>query len=360
VRALDPCLPPTRDWRRFCKKAHSVERVGWIGRGGLGSWTFSAGRAGSSLTRVEFEPTRPSLGGGASDAVDVDELGIVPQAHRSPQLVPAAVHAQRRRSSTVSLAETCLSSLSLTNTSTTTAGGASDYSLWSESPTHSFASLASPSPSLGASSPPFGSFSAAGKCVSPRKGSSGAIGELTLGPSPPGLGFGSIGGGGGGGGAAHRRRSSSAAVGQAQAYHAQPSAGLGLALHSTPASQQHGWAASPSSAPVPIPGATSTKSQQQQQASTTGAATSPVSPRSFAQIAARPNDKPWTRSASAAASASASTVSAGWAEPPTNGVSTSASAAGSGGAGKRTKGDGSPTQGRRTRGGQGRRREATK
>ncbi|GAA5840617.1 hypothetical protein JCM9279_007382 [Rhodotorula babjevae] len=359
VRALDPCLPPTRDWRRFCKKAHSVERVGWIGRGGLGTWTFSAGRAGSSLTKVEFEPTRPGLGGagvGASDALDVDELGIVPQAHRSPQLVPAAVHARRRRSSTVSLAETCLSSLSLTTTS------ASDYSLWSESPTHSFASLASPSPSLGASSPPFGSFTAAGKCVSPRKGSSsgGGGGESALGPSPPGLGFGSI--CGAGGGAAHRRRSSSAAVGHAHAFHAQPSAGLGLALHSTPPSQQqqHGWATSPASAPVPIPGATSSKTHPQQQAPTTTAA---VSPRSFAQIAARPNDKPWTRSASAAASASTSTVSAGWAEPPASGASTSASAGGSSsgaGAGKRTKGDGSPTQGRRTRGGQGRRREATK
>ncbi|KPV73676.1 uncharacterized protein RHOBADRAFT_54868 [Rhodotorula graminis WP1] len=364
VRALDPCLPPTRDWRRFCKKAHSVERVRSIARAALGTSTFSARTAATSLTRVEFEPTPPVLArrasrggaGGTGDALAVDELGVGPQAqHRSPQLVPAAVHAQRRRSSTVSLAETCLSSLSLTNTSTSTAAtGASDYSLWSESPTHSFAGLATPPLGAGCS-PPFGSFAAAGRSVSPRKGSSGA--ESALGLSPPGLGYGSIGGGGGG---AHRRRSSSAAVGQAQAYHAQPSAGLGLALHSTPASQQHGWATSPSSAPVAIPGATSSskaQQQQQQQQAPTTKGTSPVSPRSFAQIAAHPHDKPWTRSASAAASAS--TASAGWAEPPTTGGGGGGAGSSNAGGAKRTKGEGSPTQGRRTRGGQGRRREAT-
>ncbi|TNY22920.1 hypothetical protein DMC30DRAFT_444842 [Rhodotorula diobovata] len=359
LRALDAVVPPTRDWRRFCKKAHSVERVSWVGRGGVGTWTFGAGtgRAGSGLTRVGFEPTRPlTVEGGFEDA-----LG---RTSRSSSIVGLGggggaaytQQQQRRRSSTVSLAETCLSSLSLDATAISPSPSASSPPpppALSDSPTlspgSSSALLATPPP--GASPPTLMSFAAAGRSVSPRKGA----GEAALGLSLPGLGgFGTIGGGGGGGGGGgHRRRSSASASG---APHQHGSA-LGLALHGGDgghtASRQPdhvslGWA-SPLPPPVPVP--------------------VPVSKPSPAPPARPPPAA--SRTWAAAASGPRAGAGAGWAEPSTGGT-TSGAGAGAGasagaasGGGKGAKGEGEPTQqspsqGRRGRGGQGRRRELTK
>ncbi|BGP01981.1 hypothetical protein RTG_02305 [Rhodotorula toruloides ATCC 204091] len=78
VSHLATLTPPTREWRRFLKRSHTLESLTWAGRGGLGTWKFGS-KAGSSLLRVEFEPTRPSTGATAgTGAVEV------PKSPRSP------------------------------------------------------------------------------------------------------------------------------------------------------------------------------------------------------------------------------------------------------------------------------------
>ncbi|GAA5874402.1 hypothetical protein JCM3774_005027 [Rhodotorula dairenensis] len=148
LEALDSLLPPTKDWRRFLKKAHALERVSWAGRGGLGTWDFSQ-KQGSSLARVEFRPTRPPpLGteadlnpGAAAAPTPAEGQGI--ESPSSPTRSartrtasssgggdslngglygswdgsrPSAARGRRRRSSSVSLAGSCLSNLSLSST----------------------------------------------------------------------------------------------------------------------------------------------------------------------------------------------------------------------------------------------------
>ncbi|BGO93565.1 hypothetical protein NBRC10512_000701 [Rhodotorula toruloides] len=92
VSHLSTLTPPTREWRRFLKRSHTLESLTWAGRGGLGTWKFGS-KAGSSLLRVEFEPTRPSstatAGAGATE---------VPKSPRSPM--------GRRRSSILSFGTT--------------------------------------------------------------------------------------------------------------------------------------------------------------------------------------------------------------------------------------------------------------
>ncbi|GEM10637.1 hypothetical protein Rt10032_c11g4654 [Rhodotorula toruloides] len=92
VSHLSSLTPPTREWRRFLKRSHTLESLTWGGRGGLGTWRFGS-KAGSSLLRVEFEPTRPSSASTAgSGAVEV------PKSPRSPM--------GRRRSSILSFGTT--------------------------------------------------------------------------------------------------------------------------------------------------------------------------------------------------------------------------------------------------------------
>lgn len=156
--ALDALLPPTKDWRRFLKKAHALERVTWTGRGGLGKWDFSQ-KSGSSLAKVEFRPTKPALmaataaststfGGSYGEEGLTGASGWTPgwnyYAAESPTRtrywtpsatttasmssfdggqygftgsVAAASSSSRRRSSSISLAGSCLSNLSLSPSS---------------------------------------------------------------------------------------------------------------------------------------------------------------------------------------------------------------------------------------------------
>ncbi|GAA6026186.1 hypothetical protein JCM8202_003499 [Rhodotorula sphaerocarpa] len=140
LAALDSLLPPLKDWRRFLKKAHALERVTWTGRGGLGRWEFSQKKQGSSLAKVEFWPTRPvgpvtaaageargeagwgygqgqgsptrtrsrtASSAGAGTGLNISAAGAGPGFTQSP---PAH---QRRRSSSISLAGSCFSNLSL-------------------------------------------------------------------------------------------------------------------------------------------------------------------------------------------------------------------------------------------------------
>ncbi|GAA6043988.1 hypothetical protein JCM8097_003426 [Rhodosporidiobolus ruineniae] len=127
---LDSLLPPTRDWRRFLKKAHALEAVTWTGRGGIGSWRFGKPE-GSSLVRVEFEPTRPAPGSEAFGAgegespaqekggfafglgglVTPPPSGFLPFGP-PPPVAGYSYSSRPRRRSSVSLAGSCLSGLS--------------------------------------------------------------------------------------------------------------------------------------------------------------------------------------------------------------------------------------------------------
>ncbi|BGP42089.1 hypothetical protein JCM10449v2_006091 [Rhodotorula kratochvilovae] len=340
LKALDALLPPTRDWRRFCKKAHSLERIAWTGRGGLGQWTFAPGRAGSSLTRVEFEPTRPS---------SLAQAAEEPRAPASPR-----AYGGRRRSSTVSLAETCLSNLSL---GALTSDGPS-------SPSYSLAStLATPPPPADQSAPM--SFTAAGRSVSPRKDA-----PAVLAASPPGLGggFGPIGGGGGGG-----RRRSSASSGAGGAF---PHAGgaLGLALSSPPPIPV-GWASTlpvpaqalaPEVVPIAIPASATSQPDHHR------AEPALISLRSFAAVCGTSPASPPAPGAPAGAGWAESPAPAVSSAPKSNGAPASGRerererSGGSGGSGRRERHEkqekegSSPPLGRRSRGGQGRRRESLK
>ncbi|GAA5985918.1 hypothetical protein JCM10908_006331 [Rhodotorula pacifica] len=145
LEALDALLPPTKDWRRFLKKAHALERVTWTGRGGLGKWDFSQKKQGSSLAKVEFRPTKPvvpSAGGAGGEMEGSGGESHSPTRSRTRTASSSAgnghfggaydsspmstyggwdghAHAgasprpSRRRSSSISLAGSCLSNLSL-------------------------------------------------------------------------------------------------------------------------------------------------------------------------------------------------------------------------------------------------------
>ncbi|KAG0656273.1 hypothetical protein C6P46_000341 [Rhodotorula mucilaginosa] len=142
LEALDSLLPVTKDWRRFLKKAHALERIAWTGRGGLGTWEFGQ-KQGSSLARVEFRPTKPVVVGEGETALSGGDQSPTrsrtrtasssgggggfggPESSSSSwgwdgQLASPSAYtsssSSRRRSSSVSLAGSCLSNLSLSPT----------------------------------------------------------------------------------------------------------------------------------------------------------------------------------------------------------------------------------------------------
>ncbi|GAA5827381.1 hypothetical protein JCM3770_000545 [Rhodotorula araucariae] len=358
LKAIDALLPPTRDWRRFLKKAHSLERIAWTGRGGVGVWTFAPGRAGSSLTRVEFEPTRP--GPLAASHVREAEGRGAPASPRAYQYAGGA----RRRSSTVS-----------------SLGALTEDNNTSSSPAHSVASLATSPPPLPLSAQAAApmSFTAAGHSVSPRKDA-----PAQLAASPPGT----TGAGSGAFGPIGRRRSSVSlgagggrAGGGAVSLHAGGALGLAFATPApapAPAPVPIGWAGTlpaPSesfgaggelgAAAVPIDISTRTTRAGGEPApvvserNTTGTGTA----RSFAAAVCgttNPASSP-PRPIPAPAPApvpAPGPVTAGWAEGP------SPSLAKNDGGGRREKEDREggvpPVPVRRSRGGQGRRRESLK
>lgn len=165
LEALDSLLPVTKDWRRFLKKAHALERIAWTGRGGLGTWEFGQ-KQGSSLARVEFRPTKPVLVGLGEGETTLSGGEQSPTRSRTrtasssgglggPEsssygwdgqtTSPASPYtsSSRRRSSSVSLAGSCLSNLSLSPTLQTVqrpAGGDGSHSVFS-SPATPFSTL---------------------------------------------------------------------------------------------------------------------------------------------------------------------------------------------------------------------------
>ncbi|GAA6010674.1 hypothetical protein JCM10207_007800 [Rhodosporidiobolus poonsookiae] len=193
LKELDALLPATRDWRRFLKKTHALERVSWTGRGGVGAFRFHKPE-GSSLVRVEFAPTRP--GEGAEEPAPGGEEGRSPTLGRRLSLSasPSVGAARPRRRSSVSLAGSCLSGLSLSPTSAT---APSPFS----SPVSASGSGAS---QLFTPSTSYTSFSAAGSGAG---GDSDTRTSPKSGFSPFGGDSGGAGGGAGGSWAGHRRRS---------------------------------------------------------------------------------------------------------------------------------------------------------
>ncbi|BGP18452.1 hypothetical protein JCM10213_003185 [Rhodosporidiobolus nylandii] len=274
LKEIDSLLPPTRDWRRFLKKAHSLEAVSWVGRGGIGTWRFSK-PGGTSLVKVEFEPTRPKEGATGEGAE-----GALPASAVAPQS-PSPTHLRPRRRSSASLAGSCLSGLSLSPTSERGAGGFSPFS--SPSGGGGGGADVGGSPYSAASSYPGSmmSFTAAGVKTSP-------VQEFS---SP-------FGGGGG-----HRRRSTTQSSGSSSYGfpHSGGALGLGVApQHSPPLLAPApevdeplpavGWA----SPPEPKDGAKSDKEKEKKErpkltAANSAASTSPpppAPPKSWSRIAA--------------------------------------------------------------------------
>lgn len=106
VSALQPA---TREWRRFLKKSHHLERITWGGRGSVGSWKFERTGTGALGMKIEFEPF-----GGRKGAVEVggtggedETAGAVRRGSRGSPVRGG------RRESEVSLLGTCLSGLDL-------------------------------------------------------------------------------------------------------------------------------------------------------------------------------------------------------------------------------------------------------
>ncbi|GAA5996442.1 hypothetical protein JCM5350_007983 [Sporobolomyces pararoseus] len=66
--AIQALLPPTRDWRRFLKKSHSLSSITWTGRGGIGKFSFGK-IEGKGLIKITFEPT-PPLSPGFGEGVE--------------------------------------------------------------------------------------------------------------------------------------------------------------------------------------------------------------------------------------------------------------------------------------------------
>ncbi|GAA6007291.1 uncharacterized protein JCM10292_003969 [Rhodotorula paludigena] len=356
LRALDALLPPTRDWRRFLKKAHSLERIVWTGRGGLGTWTFSGG-GGRGLTKIEFEPTRPAIVGSEDEGSASPLLGGAGGRRRpslsSPSLSPSSGVRRPRRASSVSLAGSCFSGLSLA-----TGGGNGCGDSAPTSPLTSFTTPGSNTQSLSAA----GGGGRSGSPTQARK-------DLATLPSP-----------GGSSSHHHRRRTSTssssggshysnAAISPSSAFPPLhfPTSALGLSLAPVPDD-------SPSPSPAPA--------SPSMHASAGWAAPVPV----VEGAAGKPSfAAALSRSSSAAPARGASTIppvsgsgQSGWAELPPkpvqvgpNGASAGRQREKSGNAQQQQKGGGggarsagSPTQGRRRAGGGsgggGRRREQTK
>ncbi|KWU42964.1 hypothetical protein RHOSPDRAFT_35467 [Rhodotorula sp. JG-1b] len=218
LEALDSLLPVTKDWRRFLKKAHALERITWTGRGGLGTWEFGQ-KQGSSLARVEFRPTKPvvvgvglgegettlSGGGGGEQSPTRSRTRTAsssggggggcggPESSSSSswgwdgQLASTSPYtsSSRRRSSSVSLAGSCLSNLSLSPTlqqqpAHRPSGGDASHSVFS-SPSTPFSTL------MGLGIP--SSSSAAGKSNG-NGGGSGMMGDVPCSPPEYQNGFG--------------------------------------------------------------------------------------------------------------------------------------------------------------------------
>ncbi|GAA5859410.1 hypothetical protein JCM1840_004601 [Sporobolomyces johnsonii] len=184
LKEIESLLPPTRDWRRFLKKTHSLERITWTGRGGIGTFRFGK-PGGSSLIRVVFDPTKPAPAGG-----DADALGGGGQEEASParererersgsgfSAFGSSPTADRtanrpRRSSSVSLAGSCLSHLSLAS------GGGSPISPVGSTSTFASLDAAAKRSSATTTTNEFGTIAGGG--ANPRRKSSS--GTLTFAP----------------------------------------------------------------------------------------------------------------------------------------------------------------------------------
>lgn len=97
--------PPLRDWRRLLKKSQRLEVIEWTGRGGIGKWKVSRGGIGSSV-KVEYEPNEER-----NDESDEEE---------DPRRRDGSgLRSKARRTSSVSLAGSVLSSFNFSPSSMT-------------------------------------------------------------------------------------------------------------------------------------------------------------------------------------------------------------------------------------------------
>ncbi|GAA5899812.1 hypothetical protein JCM6882_005441 [Rhodosporidiobolus microsporus] len=357
LSGIDALLPPTRDWRRFLKKAHALEAVTWTGRGGVGTWSFSK-PGGSSLVKVAFAPTRPSPGAYEDvrgEAAEGEEEGMKYAAMQSQANRP-------RRRSSVSLAGSCLSGLSLSpSTMATTSPSFQPFdSPVSPSSAGGGATLFTPGTSYTSLS-----FSAAG---------GGAKGAPLA--SPP------LEGGWGGTGSGHRRRSTTggssgsfssssgggAGAGGSAGYgfpHTGGALGLGIPAPSSSAGMAFG------TIPAPPPGAVGWASSPLEEEED-GATSAAVMKKKVAG-GKPPSPTASKNAASASGSASKTFASIASSSPPPAGAnagggggrraSTTSSSSGGGwasppsptrerktGGGRKDSKEGSPTTGRKERG----------
>ncbi|CEQ42868.1 SPOSA6832_04730 [Sporobolomyces salmonicolor] len=181
LKEIEPLLPPTRDWRRFLKKTHSLERITWTGRGGIGTFRFGK-PGGSSLIRIAFAPTKPAPAGAEADALGVGAGGqedASPASERERERSASGIFTvgasptdrtanRPRRSSSVSLAGSCLSHLSLiSGGSPTSPGSASTFA--------SLDAAARRSATTTTSSHEFGTTAGGGGGAGARRKSAGAL-----------------------------------------------------------------------------------------------------------------------------------------------------------------------------------------
>ncbi|GAA5837451.1 hypothetical protein JCM11251_002109 [Rhodosporidiobolus azoricus] len=322
--AIDSLLPPTREWRRFLKKAHALEAVAWTGRGGLGTWRFSKPE-GSSLVKVIFEPTRPSPGA----YEDVQE-GYEGEDEAVKYVASLSQGNRPRRRSSVSLAGSCLSGLSLSPSTTSPSfqpfdspvspvpGGASLYT-----PGTSYTSL---SFTAAGNKAPFASPPLEGEWAGPRRrsttgGSSGS--------------FSSSSGGGGGFGFPH----TGGALGLG--FPAGPSSSLTFGTAPPPV----GWASSPlEEDETATEGAKQVKGSAKDRdkpPSPTTSKNASAYTKSWAAAASLSSSPPATSGAGRRTSTASSTGS-GWASPPSPTRERKAGGGGAGGGKNEREGSNSP------------------
>lgn len=119
VAALQPA---TREWRRFLKKSHHLERITWGGRASVGTWKFEKTGTGALGMKIEFEPfgSRGAGGKGWTEVGGQGEEGVSPLSGPGGaggmggrRLSEGSPVRRRRRESEVSLVGTCLSGLDL-------------------------------------------------------------------------------------------------------------------------------------------------------------------------------------------------------------------------------------------------------
>ncbi|GAA5952157.1 hypothetical protein JCM3765_005211 [Sporobolomyces pararoseus] len=188
--SIQALLPPTRDWRRFLKKSHSLSSISWTGRGGIGKFSFGK-IEGKGLIKITFEPT-PPLSSSSGSEESFDEIG--------------GRRREREDSWTSSFSFSSSSTSSISTFSSPTAGGGLPFMRRraSSSSATTSCSPTTPTKSLASSSRKFGSIDAA---FSPSSKSSSSHRRASTTPSLS-SGFGVIGSSNGGGGAGTRRKPS--------------------------------------------------------------------------------------------------------------------------------------------------------